>query len=629
MVPAMKVDTRLLFADLVDVPKLQALLESFNQVIGIANAVIDVDGAVIARAGWQAACTDFHRVHPESCRRCIESDTALVEHMTQGAPYAVYECLNGLVDTAAPVVVSGQHVANVFTGQVLTAPPDLAFFRSQAQRFDFDEGRYLDAIARVPVVPLARVKAVTQLYAQLAGLLADNGMDRLRQRQATEGLTRLNAELEARVASRTEDLTNSEERLRLALDTARQGWFDLDLASGATVVSPQYAKLLGYEPAEFNSSLDNWLDNIHPDDRPGVHAALDRALATDITADVEYRRQTRLGDWIWLSSVGRVVARDGAGKPLRMIGIHRDISQRKQAEASIRRQNEYLQTIFATEPECVKVVSTGGFLEDMNPAGLRMLEVDSLDEAQRAGLLEFVDPAYRKAFGDLHKSVCGGQPGILEFPITGRKGTVRWLETHATPLHDEQGKVLGLLGVTRDITERKRFQQELEQQARIDYLTHLNNRGYFMQLAEQELLRTRRYGGDLAIFMLDIDFFKQINDSRGHKAGDVVLRKLAETCRSALREVDVVGRYGGEEFVVLLPETGIDEAAEVAERLRAAVADARFSMDSGLPIHITVSIGVTALASPEENLDVLLDQADTALYEAKSGGRNKVCRAAK
>src|SRR3989338_7228805 len=98
---------RIKYSDLVDIGKLQELMESFSQVIGIANAVIDVDGIVITHAGWQDVCTRFHRVNAETCQRCIESDTSLVESMTRGTQYAIYRCHNGLVDTAAPIIVEG------------------------------------------------------------------------------------------------------------------------------------------------------------------------------------------------------------------------------------------------------------------------------------------------------------------------------------------------------------------------------------------------------------------------------------------------------------------------------------------------------------------------------------------
>jgi diguanylate cyclase (GGDEF)-like protein len=167
----------------------------------------------------------------------------------------------------------------------------------------------------------------------------------------------------------------------------------------------------------------------------------------------------------------------------------------------------------------------------------------------------------------------------------------------------------------------------LKQKAQVDYLTGASNRGHFMHLAEVELARAIRYGNDLSLFMLDIDLFKQVNDRHGHKAGDLVLIKLAEVCAATLREVDVIGRVGGEEFAILLPETDVVAAAEVAERLRRELAEARVPLENVLPVQFTVSIGVSALASADDNLDVLLARADEALYQAKESGRNKVCTA--
>jgi diguanylate cyclase (GGDEF)-like protein/PAS domain S-box-containing protein len=301
------------------------------------------------------------------------------------------------------------------------------------------------------------------------------------------------------------------------------------------------------------------------------------------------------------------------------------LHRQRSYEDELYQQKEYLQAIFEAEPECVKIIAPDGSLVDMNPAGLKMLEVDDLNEAKKIGLIGFVDADYRQAFIDLHARVCAGNSGMLEFPITGKKGTVRWLETHATPLRDNKNNGISLLGVTRDITERKSFQQELERQAHIDFLTGVNNRGYFMQLAESELARAKRYGSDLSMLMMDIDLFKQINDRHGHKVGDHVLKKLAEVCREVLRDVDIIGRVGGEEFAILLPETDRAEGANVAERLRVAIANARIPMESGLPIQLTVSIGVSSLLGKDDNLDVLSSQADKALYEAKKTGRNKVC----
>ena len=217
------------YAELVDIPKLQALMESFFQVIGIANAVIGVDGTVIVNAGWQTACTDFHRINTQSCQRCIQSDTSLAESITRGSTYAIYRCPNGLVDTAAPIMVDGQHVANVFTGQFLTEAPDLEFFRNQAQHFGFDETRYLDAIAQLPILPRERVESLTRLYAQLAGMLADSGLDRLAQKNSVADLARLNASLEKIVAERTQALRESEARVQTKLNAILSPEGDIEL----------------------------------------------------------------------------------------------------------------------------------------------------------------------------------------------------------------------------------------------------------------------------------------------------------------------------------------------------------------------------------------------------------------
>ena len=128
----------------------------------------------------------------------------------------------------------------------------------------------------------------------------------------------------------------------------------------------------------------------------------------------------------------------------------------------------------------------------------------------------------------------------------------------------------------------------------------------------------------LSVLMVDIDHFKKINDPNGHQAGDRVLRRLGDIFREILRDVDFVGRLVGEEFAVVLPETGLLHAFEVAERLRRTIEIAEIPLEHGLPQTINVSIGVSSLHDPETNIDTLLARADRALYEAKSQGRNQV-----
>jgi diguanylate cyclase (GGDEF)-like protein/PAS domain S-box-containing protein len=192
----------------------------------------------------------------------------------------------------------------------------------------------------------------------------------------------------------------------------------------------------------------------------------------------------------------------------------------------------------------------------------------------------------------------------------------------STFVHPQYGEVW--LSIHQDITERKKMENELERQARIDMLTGLNNRRHFFELAERELARAKRHGEPLSALMLDADHFKLFNDNYGHHIGDMVLQKLSEVCAQVLRENDILGRIGGEEFAILLPETDGSQALDAAERLRQAVANAEVQFAPDELIRFTVSIGVTSLVATDAKVDTLLKRSDEALYEAKNAGRNLV-----
>lgn len=174
-----------------------------------------------------------------------------------------------------------------------------------------------------------------------------------------------------------------------------------------------------------------------------------------------------------------------------------------------------------------------------------------------------------------------------------------------------------------EITERKQAEEELRKHATTDTLTGLLNRRTALLAVEQELARFRRSGSCSVLLMLDVDHFKHINDTYGHSAGDEALRQLAVTIRKVVREADVVGRIGGEEFTILLPDTPLSGAELVAERLRAEIETLQIQ-GCGCRFGFTVSIGGAALAEQDGSVSSLMRRADEALYEAKLAGRNRV-----
>ncbi len=193
------------------------------------------------------------------------------------------------------------------------------------------------------------------------------------------------------------------------------------------------------------------------------------------------------------------------------------------------------------------------------------------------------------------------------------------------PLRDEKNVIQYAYITVQDVTQLTAYQQKLKDLSIRDSLTKIYNRRYFEKRLEEEFERHKRYSGTFSIIMQDIDYFKNVNDTYGHQAGDYVLKTFASLIVSNIRKVDIFARYGGEEFCCLLPETGLESAMNVAEFLRARIESNIFQFRD-TPIRITMSQGVAELQEGTVSAESLLQKADNALYEAKRSGRNQVIR---
>ena len=384
---------------------------------------------------------------------------------------------------------------------------------------------------------------------------------------------------------------------------------------GATFISENVIDLLGYHPTEFIDDSSFWINHIHPDDLPMILKDLEHALEGDMHLH-EYRFQRKDGVYRWMRDELAII-RDNQGQLQEMVGYWIDVTESREIEKTLHfRQfslnhadeqvywiDQDARIIDVSENACQKL----GYTRDE----LLTLTVADVDA-------EFPIGEWPNHWRELKAK------GSLRFESVHKTKTGKTYPTEIVAnFFEYEGKEYNC-ALVREITDRKKLEEQLKQRAHIDYLTGVSTRRYFMEQAELELNRSIRYENPLSMMMLDADFFKRINDSHGHKTGDLVLKKLAEICRYSLREVDIIGRMGGEEFAILLPETDNSAAIETAKRLRKAIASTGVPLEAGLPLHFTVSIGVSSLTSKEDNIDVLLNQADKALYEAKSAGRNRV-----
>lgn len=264
---------------------------------------------------------------------------------------------------------------------------------------------------------------------------------------------------------------SSNERLAEAQAIAHLGSWEWDIPANRVEWSDEMYRIHGYAPQQFEITFEKALELVVPDDARRIAADVQRIFAearaafragrTDpyFAESGEYRITRPDGEPRVLQGQGRLML-DAAGEPARMVGTVLDVTERTRVLEALTQSETRLRTIIESEPECVKLLSRDGRLLDMNPAGLRMIEADSLDQVKGQPVLPIVAPEHREAFSALHRRVFAGESGTLEFEIVGLRGTRRWLETHAVPLRGPSGEVETLLGITRDVTERRRGELE-------------------------------------------------------------------------------------------------------------------------------------------------------------------------
>ena len=208
-----------------------------------------------------------------------------------------------------------------------------------------------------------------------------------------------------------------------------------------------------------------------------------------------------------------------------------------------------------------------------------------------------------------------------------KNGQTRWLDMNVVPMHDADGTLTHFATIERDLTRYKKIERQLANMALFDSLTGTLNRPAFFQHADKEFTRSKRYYRPLSVIMLDIDHFKRVNDQHGHSGGDQVLQIFAEACQEVIRSTDLMGRVGGEEFALLLPDTPLKAAFNLAERLRERINKYPY-LAGDMLIEVTASLGVAELQRDDADFKALLQRADEALYGAKHAGRNRVKMAA-
>jgi len=367
-------------------------------------------------------------------------------------------------------------------------------------------------------------------------------------------------------------------------------------------------------------NAESLLRQIDPNYGDRVADVLALPPGTDIQVELKWNRLDGLSTY----GRGSVRSRKRADGSVVIEGALADITELHEAQARLTRSEKRSRLLAENAWEVIWTMDLDYNITYINPAVQRMRGI-SPEEAMRQTLTEMNPPESAARVGDYFRQVfaaiqAGTEPPDFrgEMEYYRKDGSIMTGELQVIPHRDATGQVIELLGVTRDISERKVFEAELHNLAVTDTLTGVWNRRQGAELLAADL-SARRPGQALSLLMLDIDHFKTINDTFGHQAGDHVLIEVASRLRRSLRGNDMVARWGGEEFIVLLRDCTLPDSLRLAENIRAAIAQVPFGTLGSL----TVSIGAAEVRA-NEDLASWLGRADQALYRAKRAGRNEV-----
>ncbi|SMC81629.1 EAL domain-containing protein [Rhizobium sp. RU36D] len=443
------------------------------------------------------------------------------------------------------------------------------------------------------------------------------------------------------------EVTDRENRWNAALVSAASGVWDHNIVTNAMSYSEVWYKIRGLTPGDpIPLSTEEWLEYLHPEDKKRIPHCIERQLAGDPDYAVfEYRERHKDGHWVWIECRGACVEWDAQGNPVRMIGTDTDVTQRKRAEEMVAQMSRRLELALETS-------NIGIFEADLENLSVywddRSMQLYGLDGPARElpngtwqSLVHPEDLALAESHTEI--AIAQGQNLTNQFRIFRRNdGAVRYLRSRATTFTDNEGR-RKLIGVTWDVSEDVYLHQALDHakkqaeahnrelesaKARIehialhDHLTGLPNRRYLDEMLDKLAAECIRDGNGLAVLHIDLDRFKQINDTLGHGAGDMMLKHAAGILKSNVRARDFVARIGGDEFVFLARFDGAQQRlADLADRIINAMRQP--VTFEGNDVRFGASIGIAHATGPDINARQILLNADIALYNAKNRGRNR------
>jgi PAS domain S-box-containing protein len=476
---------KVLIQDLIDFEKVNNLLEGFNKTTGFVTAILDLDGKALSKSGWRNICTKFHRINPETGKKCLLSDTVLANKMNEGEKYHYYKCLNGLVDVAVPIVINNEHIANLFSGQFFFEAPDREFFIKQARAYGFDEKEYMKALEGVPVVTEEQAEITMDFLLNMTQLISETAYQRMEQLHLNDALK------------------ISEERSRNALN---------HMLEGCQIIGFDWKYIYLNRTAEIQNRRPNneligkrygdvWLGVENTE----VYRHIEQTLKKRVSSHFENEFVFPDGSAGWFDLSIRPVP-EGA------LILSIDNTERRRQEGELFESEFRFSNLYENGPFGMVMTNEDFIFKKANPAFCRILGYSEA-ELREFTFKDITHPEdLKKDIINIQKLKCGEISVYkTEKRYIRKDGQVIWGSLTVTANHDREGKFLYYLGIIEDITSRKQADEEIRKSKKLQSETELIGKvgGWEFNIDTMEQTWTEEV---YRIHEVDFDFNSNVND---------------------------------------------------------------------------------------------------------------------
>lgn len=420
--------------ELLDVAKLQELLDSLDEVHSLPSAIIDTEGSILTATAWQDICTKFHRMNPNTEKKCIESDLHIGNRLTQSMSHVIYRCPMGLVDTASPIIIEGRHLGNVFSGQLFMEAPDESYFKEQARLYGFDETEYLVAMRKVPILSREHLNRNLAFIVKLAQMLAEQGLQAIRQQEVLQKLKKSEEFTRSIIASSIDciKVLDCEGRI-LSLSEGGQKLLEID----------ELRPYLGL------SWIDFWKENSDE-----ARLVVEKAAQGEVGIFNGYC-PTAKGTPKWWEVIVSPI-RDADGSVEKLLAVSRDITLIRQAENALRNSERTLS-------EAQRIAHIGSWELDLVNNTLewsdeiyRIFEIDPEQfSPSYDSFLASIHPDDRDAVNDAYtRSLETKEPYEISHRLLMPDGRIKYVQEQCETSYSPEGKPIRSIGIVKDVTER-------------------------------------------------------------------------------------------------------------------------------------------------------------------------------